>query len=34
MLAGHDARTAVEIACQVDTGSGGEIQIYRLQDKP
>jgi hypothetical protein len=30
MLAGHDAKRAVEIALQVDTGSGGEIHVHTL----
>jgi hypothetical protein len=30
MLAGHSAKEAVEIACQVDTGSGGDVKVYRL----
>ncbi len=31
MLAGHDAKTAVEIACQVDTGSGGDVIVYHFK---
>lgn len=30
MIAGHSAQESVEIACQVDTGSGGEIKTYSL----
>jgi 20S proteasome alpha/beta subunit len=34
MLAGHTVKEAVEIACQVDPGSGGDVKVYRLTDKP
>jgi ATP-dependent protease HslVU (ClpYQ) peptidase subunit len=30
MLAGHDCRTAVEIACQVDASSEGPLQVETL----
>jgi hypothetical protein len=30
MLAGHEAEEAVRIACLVDAGSGGDLQIHRL----
>jgi len=30
MLAGHSTREAVEIACQVDAESGGEVRAYKL----
>lgn len=31
LIAGHDAKTAVEIACQVDPGSGGGVVTYTLE---
>jgi len=31
MIAGHSAEEAVSVACQVDTGSGGEIQVHKLE---
>ncbi len=31
MLAGHGAEEAVRIACLVDIGSGGDLQIHRLK---
>lgn len=34
MLAGHDAKMAVEIACQVDVASGGEVILHRLKPEP
>jgi hypothetical protein len=30
MLAGHDVKFAVRIACMVDTNSGGRLQVCRL----
>ena len=30
-MAGADAETAVHIACQVDSGSGGEVIVHRLK---
>ena len=32
MLAGHSAKEAVEIACQVDAYSGGEICVFNLRE--
>ncbi len=31
MLAGHSAEEAVRIACLIDNGSGGDLQIHRLK---
>lgn len=31
MLAGHPAKKAVEIACQIDASSGGDICVQRLK---
>lgn len=33
MMAGADARKAVEIACQIDTASGGDICVFELKEK-
>lgn len=30
-MAGADARKAVEIACQIDAGSGGQIHVHKLK---
>jgi hypothetical protein len=30
-MAGADAETAVRIACQIDTGSGGDVIVHRLK---
>lgn len=30
-MAGADARKAVEIACRIDSGSGGDIVVHRLK---
>ncbi len=30
LIAGHDAQRAVEIACQIDVNSGGEIVTHKL----
>jgi hypothetical protein len=32
LILGHDAKTAVEVACQVDPHSGGEIVSMRLEE--
>lgn len=32
MLAGKDAKAAVEIACLIDTHSGGEIRVFSLKE--
>lgn len=32
LVAGLGAEKAVEIACQVDVGSGGDLQVFRLHD--
>lgn len=32
LLAGVDAHKAVEIACQVDSGSGGDICVFNLKE--
>lgn len=32
MLAGSEAKKAVEIACQIDTGSGGDICVFNLRE--
>ncbi|MES2572437.1 MAG: hypothetical protein V4710_20605 [Verrucomicrobiota bacterium] len=34
MIAGHSAKEAVEIACQVDACSGGEICVFDIKDAP
>ena len=30
-MAGADARKAVEIACRIDAGSGGDIHVHRMK---
>ena len=30
-MAGADAKKAVEIACQIDTASGGQIHVHKLK---
>lgn len=32
LILGHDAKAAVEVACEVDSGTGGEIRVYNLKD--
>jgi hypothetical protein len=34
MLCGKGAAEAVEIACQVDSATGGPVRVYRLSDAP
>lgn len=32
MILGHDAKAAVEVACLVDAGSGGDIRVFELNE--
>ena len=31
LLAGSTAQKAVQIACEIDTGSGGDVLVHRLK---